>query len=34
MPAFYERFQADGDLTVVEELPDDISVSSSTSWKR
>jgi phage terminase large subunit-like protein len=23
--AFYERFQADGDLTVVEELPDDIS---------
>jgi phage terminase large subunit-like protein len=22
---FYERFQADGDLTVVEELPDDIS---------
>jgi phage terminase large subunit-like protein len=23
--AFYEKFQADGDLTVVEELPDDIS---------
>jgi phage terminase large subunit-like protein len=23
--AFYDRFQADGDLTVVEELPDDIS---------
>jgi len=23
---FYERFQADGDLTIVEELPDDISI--------